>query len=135
MAGEEQDREETFARPKLGINSNIYSLYQVSTNLYTYLHIYVSTYLHIYISTYLHIYVSTYIYCVQTKQLQQPPSSYVSQVPGPGPPSAPAKAAPAPATESPPEDYLDQEPAAPPEVIRRHRTRCVLNNYRDLLED
>ena len=81
------------------------------------------------LSTYLHI------YCVQTKQLQQPPSSYVSQVPGPGPPSAPAKAAPAPATESPPQDYLDQEPAAPPEVIRRHRTRCVLDNYRDLLED
>ena len=118
MAGEEQDREEMFARPKLGINSNIYSLYQVSS-LST-----LST-----PSTYLHI------YCVQTKQLQQPPSSYVSQVPGPGPPSAPAKAAPAPATESPPQDYLDQEPAAPPEVIRRHRTRCVLDNYRDLLED
>ena len=111
MAGEEQDREEMFARPKLGINSNIYSLYQV----FTYLH-----------------YLRIYIYCVQTKQLQQPPSSYVSQVPGPGPPSAPAKAAPAPApaTESPPEDYLDQEPAAPPEVIRRHRTRCVLDNKR-----
>ena len=107
MAGEEQDREEMFARPKLGINSNIYSLYQVST------------YLH-----YLHI------YCVQTKQLQQPPSSYVSQVPGPGPPSAPAKAAPAPATESPPEDYLDQETAAPPEVIRRLRPYFRLDNKR-----
>ena len=57
MAGEEQDREETFARPKLGINSNIYSLYQVSTYLYTYLHIYISTYLHIYIS----VYISTYL--------------------------------------------------------------------------
>ena len=67
---------------------------------------------------------------MQTKQLQQPPSSYVSQVPGPGPPSAPAKAAPAPATESPPEDYLDQEPAAPPEVIRRLRPYFRLDNKR-----
>ena len=45
MAGEEQDREETFARPKLGINSNIYSLYQVSTYLRISTYIYVSTYL------------------------------------------------------------------------------------------
>ena len=69
MAGEEQDREETFARPKLGINSNIYSLYQVST------------YLHIYISTYLRIYVSTYLLCADQAA---PAAPQQLRVPGAG---------------------------------------------------